>query len=50
MEARRFALYFSWSRSKEMAADLGTLEGRFPALFGLKMRRRDGFDICDSGL
>ena len=33
MEARRFALYFSWSRSKETAADLGTLEGRFPALF-----------------
>ena len=33
MPARRFALYFSWSRSKESQAELSTLENRFPALF-----------------
>jgi hypothetical protein len=33
MRNRRFALYFSWSRSKETEASLGTLENRFPTLF-----------------
>jgi hypothetical protein len=30
---RRFALYFSWSRSLETAAELGKLENRYPTLF-----------------
>src|SRR5688572_15131835 len=33
MRGRRFALYFSWSRSKEAMPELGVLENRFPTLF-----------------
>lgn len=33
MTSRRFGLYFAWSRAKENAAPLGTLENRFPTLF-----------------
>lgn len=33
MIGRRFAVYFSWSRSKEIAANLGVLENRYPTLF-----------------
>jgi hypothetical protein len=33
MRCRRFALYFSWSRSKEIGAELGKLENRYPTLF-----------------
>jgi hypothetical protein len=33
MARRRFALYFSWSRPKEIGSDLGVLENRFPTLF-----------------
>lgn len=33
MAQRRFALYFSWSRPKEIGADLGVLPNRYPTLF-----------------
>lgn len=33
MAGRRFALYFSWSRAREIEAPLHTLDNRFPALF-----------------
>lgn len=33
MSGRRFALYFSWSRSRENTAPLGVLENRYPTLF-----------------
>jgi hypothetical protein len=33
MRGRRFALCFSWSRSREGGAPLGVLENRYPALF-----------------
>ena len=36
MTGRRIALYFSWSRPDEVAAPLGVLEDRFPALFELR--------------
>lgn len=36
MAGRQVALYFSWSRSDEVAAPLGVLEDRFPALFELR--------------
>jgi hypothetical protein len=36
MAGRQVALYFSWSRPEEVAASLGTLEDRFPALFELR--------------
>jgi hypothetical protein len=36
MAGRQIALYFAWSRPDEIAAPLGTLEDRFPALFELR--------------
>jgi hypothetical protein len=33
MAGRRFALYFSWSRPREIGANLGVLENRYPTLF-----------------
>jgi hypothetical protein len=33
MPGRRFALYFSWNRPKEVGAELGKLENRYPTLF-----------------
>jgi hypothetical protein len=36
MAGRQVALYFSWSRPDEVAAPLGVLEDRFPALFELR--------------
>jgi hypothetical protein len=36
MTARQVALYFAWSRPDEVAAPLGILEDRFPALFELR--------------
>jgi hypothetical protein len=36
MAGRQVALYFAWSRPDEIAAPLGTLENRFPALFELR--------------
>ncbi len=36
MTGRRVALYFAWSRPDEVAAPLGVLEDRFPALFELR--------------
>ena len=33
MNGRRFALYFSWSRPKEIEFELGVLSNRFPTLF-----------------
>jgi hypothetical protein len=36
MAGRHVALYFSWSRPDEVAAPLGVLEDRFPALFELR--------------
>src|ERR1700753_2368378 len=33
MAGRQVALYFAWSRPDEIAAPLGILEGRVPALF-----------------
>src|SRR5579862_3330975 len=36
MTGRQVALYFAWSRPDEVAAPLGTLEDRFPALFELR--------------
>ena len=36
MTGRRIALYFAWSRPDEVAAPLGVLEDRFPALHELR--------------
>src|SRR5580693_8064437 len=36
MAGRHVALYFAWSRPDEVAAPLGVLEDRFPALFELR--------------
>jgi len=36
MAGRRFQLYFSWSRPREIGAELGNLENRFPTLFELR--------------
>lgn len=36
MKDRKVALYFTWNRSDEVAAPLGILEDRFPALFELR--------------
>jgi len=36
MTGRQVALYFAWSRPDEVAAPLGVLENRFPALFELR--------------
>jgi hypothetical protein len=36
MAGRQVALYFAWSRPDEVAAPLGILENRFPALFELR--------------
>jgi hypothetical protein len=36
MAGRQVALYFAWSRPDEVAAPLGVLENRFPALFELR--------------
>src|SRR6202789_955681 len=36
MAGRQVALYFAWSRPDEIAAPLGTLEDRFPALFEIR--------------
>ncbi len=36
MTGRHVALYFAWSRPDEVAAPLGVLEDRFPALFELR--------------
>jgi hypothetical protein len=36
MTGRHVALYFAWSRPDEIAAPLGVLEDRFPALFELR--------------
>src|SRR6202021_957353 len=36
MAGRQVALYFAWSRPDEIAAPLGILEDRFPALFELR--------------
>ena len=36
MTGRHVALYFAWSRPDEVAAPLGILEDRFPALFELR--------------
>src|SRR5271168_518451 len=36
MTGRQVALYFAWSRPDEVAAPLGILEDRFPALFELR--------------
>lgn len=36
MAGRKIALYFAWSRPDEVAAPLGILENRFPALFELR--------------
>jgi hypothetical protein len=36
MPGRQVALYFAWSRPDEIAAPLGVLEDRFPALFELR--------------
>jgi hypothetical protein len=36
MAGRQVALYFAWSRPDEIAAPLGILENRFPALFELR--------------
>jgi hypothetical protein len=36
MMRRQVALYFAWSRPDEVAAPLGVLENRFPALFELR--------------
>lgn len=33
MAGRRFGLYFAWSRPKEIGAELGVLENRYPTLF-----------------
>ncbi len=39
MAGRQVALYFAWSRPDEVAAPLGVLEDRFPALFELRRLR-----------
>jgi hypothetical protein len=36
MAGRQVALYFAWSRPDEVAAPLGVLEDRFPALFEIR--------------
>src|SRR5580692_9230213 len=36
MAGRQVALYFAWSRPDEVAAPLGILEDRFPALFEVR--------------
>jgi hypothetical protein len=36
VSGRQIALYFAWSRPDEVAAPLGILEDRFPALFELR--------------
>ena len=36
MPGRQVAMYFAWSRPDEIAAPLGVLEDRFPALFELR--------------
>jgi hypothetical protein len=36
MPGRQVVLYFAWSRPDEVAAPLGILENRFPALFELR--------------
>jgi len=36
MAGRHVALYFAWSRPDEVAAPLGVLDNRFPALFELR--------------
>jgi hypothetical protein len=36
MAGRQVALYFAWSRPDEVAAPLGVLDNRFPALFELR--------------
>src|SRR5271156_2754115 len=36
MAGRKIALYFAWSRPDEVAAPLGVLEDRFPALFEVR--------------
>jgi hypothetical protein len=36
MSGRQVALYFAWSRPDEVAAPLGILENRFPALFEVR--------------
>jgi hypothetical protein len=36
MAGRQVAMYFSWSRPDEVAAPLGILDNRFPALFELR--------------
>src|SRR5580698_7526039 len=36
MAGRQVAMYFAWSRPDEVAAPLGILEDRFPALFELR--------------
>ena len=36
MAGRQVALYFAWNRPTEVAAPLGVLEDRFPALFELR--------------
>jgi hypothetical protein len=33
MTGRRFALYFAWSRPKELGVEIGVLENRYPTLF-----------------
>src|SRR6188508_2603522 len=33
MAGRRVGIYFSWSRPREVAAELGVLENRYPTLF-----------------
>jgi hypothetical protein len=36
MPGRRFQIYFSWSRPKEIGAELGQLQNRYPTLFELR--------------
>ena len=44
MAGRQVALYFAWSRPDEVAAPLGILEDRFPALFELRRTRWPQFE------
>jgi hypothetical protein len=56
MNGRKVALYFAWSRPDEIAAPLGVLEGRFPALFELRRLAWPGLEqfanpaIFDQGI
>ncbi len=56
MSGRKVALYFAWSRPDEIAAPLGVLEGRFPALFELRRLSWPGLEqfanpaIFDQGI